>query len=1370
MALPEAPPTPANWRIAEAGDGFLDTRWTDVEGETAYEIAYNTTGVPPLATANPSGVTIIEIARNRTRRVLTGLRNGRRYYLWIRSKLGVKEGAGTAIEAHGSWGEATGKVPRGSGTPIIGVGLFGPADGFATSKLGDGTPIIGEGSWREAHGLTSHSGRGTPIIGVGAWGDATGFKQPRRFGNGTAIEGRGSFGEAQGSARLVVEQPLEPGRDFRWDGAAVVPARLVPPGTGIVYLKQITVARSSVYFIFSTNREGSPQDEIELTARWEGYVRAISLSSSAGIVTLKGPGHRDNTSRATEPPYSWTPDNHAQLFEWARGSLQETIFVELDDRPPAIKAEAITGTGQWGEAVGQNHPINFGNGTAIVAIAEWGEAEPFVLRADATAIEGRGSWGEAVGQAMIPNLGAGEAIEARGSWGEAVGRTTHSGSGTPLIAIAEWGEATAKPPTRGDGTAIVGVGRWEEAGQPPTPRAGTAIEAFGTWGEAEGRGGTRGAGEAIEGRGSWGEAVGRALTPRIGDGTAIEGRGSFGEASGRGGLRGAGTPIIGLGILGEAVGRILERRFGVGTPLLALGSFSEASGMLGLLFPRSGDGTAIAAVGSWGEATGRRVGAEPITAVGSWGEAVGRVEARIGHGTPIIGIAEWGEAAGKRELIGHGTPIIGTGSWGEARGGARLVPAPVGAPVITAMAKSETARFGWPAVTDATSYIVAFGTDPDHIQNPTVEVTDLWFIPPNDLMNNTLYYCGVRAKNSDGEGPTAVENTRPQEALGARAPGNAAALPGSQIATLTWDESTDADDYDIAYGSTDVFADAVKVEDQNDIGPVELMIVDATAPENDDGTPELPRVGSVPYLRAPLVNGEEAWFWLRAVANKPPGDDTTATGWGGRVGPGPWTASFSTTPTDTGAPSVPMVTRDHILVGDTEATLAFDYVESNDEGLDFDYRFKRPAEAAWTEVTTHPTEPDHPDIPSPNFTIPDLERDTTYEVQVRAKNVNGPSAWSATVTLTTLAVPSGFSVQGDDEAVDMEWNADAAAVDYDYRYREPAGEWQEVIDTIITGDSWRATGGFANGVTYQMQIRARNENSITYWTASIEVTPVLPQDEFPTGLAAVPGPAQIVATWNRAAGANGYDYRIRVGMIGTWNVVNAGNTIGVVITGLRGGPLIVGELYQIAVRARNAGGGVSGWSDAVSVIPADSVVEPPNVVDIAVAPRSGSLDIFLQFQNDMPGAVTVASRLDVQVLGSEFANAYELPEDLVHIISVVSADAPADTDDDFQAPLAVPGQTSPAADGNLIYTNIQNPLLIYVARGTEDQIRGAFTHIATLLLAAKLARKWKENTQESQTLFAEYERQLLLALASETAIVDTKAIKTEAVTDVKEQE
>ena len=150
----------------------------------------------------------------------------------------------------------------------------------------------------------------------------------------------------------------------------------------------------------------------------------------------------------------------------------------------------------------------------------------------------------------------------------------------------------------------------------------------------------------------------------------------------------------------------------------------------------------------------------------------------------------------------------------------------------------------------------------------------------------------------------------------------------------------------------------------------------------------------------------------------------------------------------------------------------------------YDLRYRTPADTSFIDGPQ--------DVYDTHATIVNLEAGTDYEIQVRAANRDGHSAWSAPGTGTThgadLArpgLPGELTASVRDEEVELSWAAPssggAGPILY-YQYRVNAndggrGGWHpnwsagERIDATATG---RTFGGLCNGATHVYELRAVN--------------------------------------------------------------------------------------------------------------------------------------------------------------------------------------------------------------------------------------------------------------------------------------------------------
>ena len=121
-----------------------------------------------------------------------------------------------------------------------------------------------------------------------------------------------------------------------------------------------------------------------------------------------------------------------------------------------------------------------------------------------------------------------------------------------------------------------------------------------------------------------------------------------------------------------------------------------------------------------------------------------------------------------------------------------------------------------------------------------------------------------------------------------------------------------------------------------------------------------------------------------------------------------------------------------------------------------------------------------------------------YVVVVTATSGAGERVKTATQTITVTVTDVGGEAPGKPAApavsaasatsLSVSWtapaNAGPAITDYDYRHRtSPDGSWTEVTDTAITALSATITG-LADGTSYDVQVRATNDEGTGEWSDS----------------------------------------------------------------------------------------------------------------------------------------------------------------------------------------------------------------------------------------------------------------------------------------------
>ena len=226
-------------------------------------------------------------------------------------------------------------------------------------------------------------------------------------------------------------------------------------------------------------------------------------------------------------------------------------------------------------------------------------------------------------------------------------------------------------------------------------------------------------------------------------------------------------------------------------------------------------------------------------------------------------------------------------------------------------------------------------------------------------------------------------------------------------------------------------------------------------------------------------------------------------------------------------------------------------------------------------------------------TISGLTNGNSYEVQVRASNAVGESAWSASAVLSAgvpdaLAAPTvtpGAASLGVGWAAPSSTNG-AAVTDYDVRYRaDGTTTWTEWNATDTSTTTNANITGLTNGTTYHVSVRATNSRGDGPWSPSATMTAGAPAA--PAALALTAGHQKLAVGWTAPAanGAAVTDYDVRYRADGTttwteWNATDTGTTASANITGLTNG-----TIYHVSVRAANSRGD-GPWSPSVSAVPA----------------------------------------------------------------------------------------------------------------------------------------------------------------------------------------
>ena len=180
--------------------------------------------------------------------------------------------------------------------------------------------------------------------------------------------------------------------------------------------------------------------------------------------------------------------------------------------------------------------------------------------------------------------------------------------------------------------------------------------------------------------------------------------------------------------------------------------------------------------------------------------------------------------------------------------------------------------------------------------------------------------------------------------------------------------------------------------------------------------------------------------------------------------------------------------------------------------------------------------------------ITGLAANTSYSFQIRTRNTDGASSYSAAKTIRTApAVPTATASVGTN-GITIKWNAVPGAASY---------------DLLFNGTTYRVTGtskvisALTAGKECTYQVRSNGEGGASSYSAA---KTVMAAPAEPVGIRATPGPYSLIISWNAAAGATGYE------------VLLNGRTYATSDTSVKITGLAANTKYTYQVRAKNAGG------------------------------------------------------------------------------------------------------------------------------------------------------------------------------------------------------
>ncbi len=213
------------------------------------------------------------------------------------------------------------------------------------------------------------------------------------------------------------------------------------------------------------------------------------------------------------------------------------------------------------------------------------------------------------------------------------------------------------------------------------------------------------------------------------------------------------------------------------------------------------------------------------------------------------------------------------------------------------------------------------------------------------------------------------------------------------------------------------------------------------------------------------------------------------------------TPTNTPTPTPTGTltptprpPNAPEVS--HLVGGDKQVTAHYRPVPGGVTRYEFQHRKMG---ESWPDsspvVTVKETDT--------SYTITGLENGVRYEVRIRAVNDNGKSRWSSTLfgatpenTPTPTPTPTPrppnapevSHLDGGDKQVTAHYRpAPGGVTRYEFQHRKTGESWPDsspVVTVKETDTSYTITG-LENGVSYEVRIRAVNDNGKSHWSSTL---------------------------------------------------------------------------------------------------------------------------------------------------------------------------------------------------------------------------------------------------------------------------------------------
>jgi hypothetical protein len=231
------------------------------------------------------------------------------------------------------------------------------------------------------------------------------------------------------------------------------------------------------------------------------------------------------------------------------------------------------------------------------------------------------------------------------------------------------------------------------------------------------------------------------------------------------------------------------------------------------------------------------------------------------------------------------------------------------------------------------------------------------------------------------------------------------------------------------------------------------------------------------------------------------------------------------------------------------------------------------------------------DAAARTYEIKNLDKGSTYEVQVRARNEVGWSAWSESsdpVTIVSLPTePRSLAGTIDSKSIALTWVApvrggSSPTTGYMIEYSSNDGQRWTVATRNAQGTSYTLTG-LTNGQAYLVRISAVTKDGEGDTAQTRTLTPI-GLATAPRSLSPTTDDRSIQLTWlaptdNGGADISSYEVQTSIDQGATWTKAASPSALTVTLKSLRNG-----TAYSVRVRALNAAG-PGAWSTTVVATP-----------------------------------------------------------------------------------------------------------------------------------------------------------------------------------------